>query len=115
MLPGLVFALYVTNTPILPEWRIEMIAYSAHQVNDDGGWGLFPGGNTMVWTTALYYVLLRLLGVLPSDPLAARARERLLLMGMCWSEQERCLSGADSLGQVALLVFLNGVNSGSAF
>ncbi|KAL8787412.1 MAG: hypothetical protein Q9195_007787 [Heterodermia aff. obscurata] len=81
ILPGLVFALYVTNTPILPEWKIEMRAYIAHHVNSDGGWGLFPRADTTVWATALYYVLLRLLGVEALDPLAAQARKRLLALG----------------------------------
>lgn len=82
LLPGLVFAL-ATNTPILPEWNIEMRAYIAHHVNSDGGWGRFPGADTTVWATALYYVLLRLLGVEALDPLAAQARKRLLALGEC--------------------------------
>ena len=81
LLPGLVIALYVTNTPILPEWKIEIRAYVAHHVNSDGGWGRFPGADTTVWSTALYYVLLRLLGVEASDPLAVQARKQLLALG----------------------------------
>lgn len=81
LLPGLVFAMYISNTTILPEWKVEMTRYLAYHVNDDGGWGLHLDGETTVFATALYYVVLRILGMGPSQPLALRARERLLALG----------------------------------
>ena len=81
MLPGLVFALYISNTTIVPEWQIEMTRYLANHVNEDGGWGMHLGGETTVFATALYYVVLRILGMEPSHPLATRSRNRLLALG----------------------------------
>ena len=75
------FALYISNTIILPEWKIEMTRYLAYHVNEDGGWGLYLGCDSTVFATALYYVVLRILGMEPTHPLAARARERLLALG----------------------------------
>lgn len=57
LLPGLIFAMYISHTTIPPEWATEIIAYLAHHVNDDGGWGLHLGGRTTVFATTLYYVV----------------------------------------------------------
>lgn len=44
LLPGIVFALYITKTPIPEEWKIEMARYLANKQRDNGpgdeGWGL---------------------------------------------------------------------------
>lgn len=58
LLPGLIFAMYISQTTIPTEWATEIIAYLAHHVNEDGGWGLHLGGTTTVFATALYYVTL---------------------------------------------------------
>ncbi len=81
MLPGLVFAMFISETTIPQEWKIEMTQYLSYHVNEDGGWGLHTGGSTTVFATAMYYVVLRILGMEPSHPLAVRARERLLSLG----------------------------------
>lgn len=73
--------MYISNTTILPEWRVEMTRYLANHVNEDGGWVMYLGGETTVFATALYYVVLRILGMEASNPLAARSRERLLALG----------------------------------
>ena len=73
--------MYISNTTILPEWRVEMTRYLGFHVNEDGGWGMHLGGDTTVFATALYYVVLRILGMEASNPLAARSRERLLALG----------------------------------
>ena len=81
MLPGLIFALFISESTIPLEWKIEMVQCLSHCVNDDGGWGLHHGGTTTVFATTLYYIVLRILGMEPSHPLAVRARERLLALG----------------------------------
>lgn len=44
LLPGIVFALYITKTPIPEEWKIEIARYLANKQRDNGpgdeGWGL---------------------------------------------------------------------------
>lgn len=73
--------MYVSHTPIPHSWATEIIAYLAHHVNEDGGWGLHLGGDTTVFATTLYYVVLRILGLESPDPLAAKARKKLLDLG----------------------------------
>ncbi|KAK4237660.1 terpenoid cyclases/protein prenyltransferase alpha-alpha toroid [Achaetomium macrosporum] len=81
LLPGLVFAMYLTHTPVPAAWRAEMMRYLARHANEDGGWGMHLAGPSTVFATGLYYVMLRLLGMDKAHPLAARARECLLSLG----------------------------------
>ena len=81
LLPGIVFAMYITGKSIPTEWSIEMTRYICHHVNEDGGWGLYTAGPTTVFATVLYYVTLRILGVHKDHPVATKARERLLELG----------------------------------
>ena len=60
-----------------------MIAWIAHHVNEDGGWGLHSADTTTVFATALYYVTLRILGLEASDELCVNARKRLHALGVC--------------------------------
>lgn len=78
LLPGLVIAHYVTNSPIPKPWRIEMTRYLVARANpEDGGWGLHIEGESSVFGTSLNYVALRILGMEPDHPVAQRARNRL--------------------------------------
>lgn len=82
LLPGLVVAWYVTNTPIPNPVAIEMKRYLfARQNHDDGGWGLHIEGQSTAYGTALTYVVLRLLGVGEEDPRMIRARGKLHKLG----------------------------------
>lgn len=81
LLPGLIFAMYITDTTIPEEWKVEMTRYLAHYTNEDGGWGLHLEGESTVFATGLYYVMLRLLDMDKNDPLAMKARNRLLALG----------------------------------
>ncbi|KAK8060848.1 hypothetical protein PG996_010778 [Apiospora saccharicola] len=81
LLPGLIFAMYITESPVPDEWKIEMTRYLAHHANEDGGWGLHLEGKSTVFATGLYYVMLRLLGHSKNHPLLANARECLLSHG----------------------------------
>lgn len=44
LLPGIVFAMYITQTPIPEEWKVEMARYLASKQRNNGegdeGWGL---------------------------------------------------------------------------
>ncbi len=73
--------MYITGYKIPTEWKIEMTRYLANHVNADGGWGMHLEGTTTVFATALYYVVLRILGMEKDHPLAMGARERLLNLG----------------------------------
>jgi len=101
--PALVFAMYITDQEIPSEWKIEMTRYLAHHVNTDGGWGIHLEDTTTVFATTCYYVMLRILGMEADHPLASRARERLLELGMfyryCqnWIMRAHCLAACDKL------------------
>lgn len=82
LIPGVVIALYVTNSEIPEEWKIEMIRYlTARQHPEDGGWGLHIEGESTVFGTGLNYVALRILGMDPDHPVAQRARNCLHKLG----------------------------------
>ncbi|RYO77040.1 hypothetical protein DL764_010251 [Monosporascus ibericus] len=81
LLPGLVFAVYITGSEFPEEWKVEMARYLENHVNEDGGWGLHLEGKSTVFATGLYYVMLRLLGMDRHHPLTSKARECLLSLG----------------------------------
>ena len=58
-----------------------MTRYLEHHVNHDGGWGLHLEGDSTVFATALYYIVLRILGMGPEETLTMRARAKLLELG----------------------------------
>lgn len=81
LIPGCVIALYVTNSEIRPEWRVEMIRYLTARQAEDGGWGLHIEGESTVFGTGLNYVALRILGMASDHPVATRARNCLHKLG----------------------------------
>ncbi|GAA5894217.1 hypothetical protein JCM6882_007604 [Rhodosporidiobolus microsporus] len=87
LLPGLVIALYVTKTPVPEEWKIEIARYLANLQRkggeDDQGWGIHFEAKSSVFGTGLNYVVLRLLGVGPDEPMMVRARNTLHKLGGC--------------------------------
>lgn len=61
LLPGLIFAMYITQYPIPSEWACEMIRYLHTHVNDDGGWGLhLEGPSTVLATTRVHQAYFRM-------------------------------------------------------
>lgn len=62
LLPGLIFASYITNTPFKEEERLLMSQYIKNHQNEDGGWGLHIEGDSTMFGTVLNYVALRILG-----------------------------------------------------
>lgn len=83
LLPGLIFAMYISDTPVPEEWKAEIVRYLKNAVNEDGGWGLHIEGTSTVFATGLYYVMLRLLGMGKDHQLASNARSCLLSLGSC--------------------------------
>ncbi|KAL4309388.1 hypothetical protein GQ457_01G047890 [Hibiscus cannabinus] len=65
-MPPLVMALYITghlNTIVTAEHRKEILRYIYCHQNEDGGWGLYVGGHSSMFCTALNYICMRLLGI----------------------------------------------------
>ena len=115
LIPGLVFAMYISEKEIPAEWQIELTRYICHHVNKDGGWGLHTQGTTTVFATVLYYVTLRILGLEAAHEVTTKARERLIALGemLCelgqrdgsWRKDADCL-------QAVRWALLNGVGTG---
>jgi lanosterol synthase len=82
LIPGLVIAMYIAETPMPNEWRTEMISYIIRRANPvDGGWGVHTHHFSTVFGTTLNYVALRLLGVSADHPATTKARNRLHELG----------------------------------
>ena len=69
-----VIVCHATGRRIEDEERREMVRHYARTRTAEGGWGLHPEGAAQVFTTALAYVALRLLGAGPDDELTRGAR-----------------------------------------
>ncbi|KAM0755369.1 terpene synthase [Meredithblackwellia eburnea MCA 4105] len=100
LMPGLVFALHITQTPLPQEWKIEISRYLANVQRDNGesdsGWGIDTRGSSTVFGTALNYIVLRIFGVDPDVPMMVRARTTLHALGGCrgipsWGKVWLCL------------------------
>jgi len=82
LLPGLVIAWHVTQTPVPASHATEIKSYLfARQNREDGGWGLHIEGESTVFGTAMNYVVLRLLGVSEEDKRMVKARGTLYKFG----------------------------------
>lgn len=82
LLPGLVIAWYVTETPIPDHVATEIKNYLfARQDPKDGGWGLHIEGESSVFGTAMNYTVLRIIGMSEEDPRLIKARGLLHEMG----------------------------------
>ncbi|GAA0145603.1 cyclase [Lithospermum erythrorhizon] len=83
-LPPLVMCLYITGhlTSVFPEeHRKEILRYIHCHQNEDGGWGLHIEGHSTMFSTALTYICLRLLGEGPDggeNNACARGRKWIL-------------------------------------
>lgn len=62
LLPGLIFASYITSTPFSEEEQILMKQYMLNHQNEDGGWGLHIEDESTMFGSVLQYVALRILG-----------------------------------------------------
>ncbi len=81
LLPGLVIASYITGTPFPPPHQTLMKRYMYNHQNEDGGWGLHLEGESILFTTVLQYVALRLLGEKQNHEQLTRARKWILNHG----------------------------------
>jgi lanosterol synthase len=81
LLPCVVIAWYVTETPISWAYRTEIKNYLFNRANEDGGWGLHIEGPTTVLGTILNYITMRIVGVEADHPNMAKARGALHKLG----------------------------------
>ncbi|KOS17127.1 Lanosterol synthase [Escovopsis weberi] len=82
LLPGIVFAWYISKTPIPESHAVEIKNYLFARANPvDGGWGLHIEGHSTVLGTGLSYTVLRILGVDAEDPVMVKARGTLHKLG----------------------------------
>ncbi|KAK6284853.1 hypothetical protein POUND7_003805 [Theobroma cacao] len=85
--PPLAMALYITghiDTVFSAEHRKEILRYIYCHQNEDGGWGLHIEGHSIMFSTALNYICMRLLGEGPDggqDNACKRARKWILDRG----------------------------------
>lgn len=79
--PVYVAGLYVMGRAPDTRTREGLLAYLRHHQNADGGWGLDVESPSLVFTTVLNYVTLRLLGIDADDPGLLRARDWFLPRG----------------------------------
>ncbi|KAH8917940.1 terpene synthase [Atractiella rhizophila] len=83
--PGIVFAMYITKTPIPEEWRIEISRYLFNTQRkgekDNRGWGIHIESQSTVFGTALNYVAMRILGVDAEEECMVQARGTLHALG----------------------------------
>ncbi|OVA19318.1 hypothetical protein BVC80_521g131 [Macleaya cordata] len=84
LMPPLVFTLYITgtlNTILSPEHKKETLRYMYWHQNKDGGFGFHIEGHSIMFSTALNYICMRMLGEGPDggeDNACARARKWIL-------------------------------------
>jgi squalene/oxidosqualene cyclase-like protein len=74
LLPMYVALCHAAGRPPPEPRRSGLVRYLRGAMNPDGSAGLYEGGEGCLFTTALVYVALRLLGEPPSDPAIAAAR-----------------------------------------
>ncbi|CAN0864484.1 Beta-amyrin synthase [Linum grandiflorum] len=83
-LPPLVICLYITGnlaSVLSGEHRKEILRYIYNHQNEDGGWGLHIEGPSSMFSTALTYICMRILGEVPdggTDNTCQRARDWIL-------------------------------------
>ncbi|MCX7096752.1 MAG: terpene cyclase/mutase family protein [Methylococcales bacterium] len=63
LLPGLLIASYISNTPFPEPHREMMKLYLFNHQNKDAGWGMHIEGQSTMFGTVMQYVSLRILGV----------------------------------------------------
>ena len=96
LLPGLIIASHITNTPFPKAYRTLMRRYLFNHQNDDGGWGLHIEGESTMFGTVMQYVALRILGESAEDAKMARAQE--------WIKKHGGATGIPSWGKFYLSV-----------
>ncbi|XP_075664093.1 beta-amyrin synthase-like isoform X1 [Castanea sativa] len=86
-LPPFVLCFYITghiNTIFPAEYKKEILRYIYNHQNEDGGWGFYIGGHSIMFCTILSYICMRILGEGPDggqDNACTRARKWILDRG----------------------------------
>jgi squalene/oxidosqualene cyclase-like protein len=96
LLPGLLIASYLSNTPFPKAHREMMKLYLFNHQNKDGGWGMHIEGESTMFGTVMQYVSLRLLGVDKDD--------QQLIKGRTWIKTNGGATGIPSWGKFYLAV-----------
>ena len=96
LLPGLLIASYLSNTPFPRAHQEMMKLYLFNHQNKDGGWGMHIEGEPTMFGTVMQYVSLRLLGVDKDDQRLTRART--------WIKANGGATGIPSWGKFYLAV-----------
>ncbi|MGZ5000517.1 MAG: terpene cyclase/mutase family protein, partial [Methylomonas sp.] len=96
LLPGLLIAAYLSDTPFPKAHREMMKIYLFNHQNDDGGWGMHIEGESTMFGAVMQYVSLRILGVDKDHPQLAKAR--------AWIKNNGGATGIPSWGKFYLAV-----------
>ena len=78
LLPGLIIASYVCESPFPIAHQTLMSRYMLNHQNKDGGWGLHLEGTSTMFGTVLQYVSLRILGLAADDDAMTKSRTWIL-------------------------------------
>lgn len=96
LLPGLIIASYITDTPLPKPHREMMKIYLHNHQNEDGGWGMHIEGNSTMFGTVMQYVSLRILGEEKDTPNLIKAR--------AWIQKNGGATGIPSWGKFYLSI-----------
>lgn len=96
LMPGLIIAARVTGTDLGEDTRREMMRYVRNHQNADGGFGLHIEHHSIMFTSALNYVALRILGADTDDPACVKGR--------AWIEEHGGAGGVPGWGKFWLSV-----------
>jgi cycloartenol synthase len=96
LMPGLIIAARITRTDLGIEVQREMTRYLRNHQNPDGGYGLHIEHHSIMFTTALSYVSMRILGAGADDAACVAAR--------AWIEKHGGAGGVPGWGKFWLSV-----------
>jgi cycloartenol synthase len=96
LMPGLIIACRITGTDLGQDTRNEMLRYLRNHQNEDGGFGLHIEHHSIMFTTALSYVSMRILG--------ASADDASCIKGRAWIEVNGGAGGVPGWGKFWLAV-----------
>ncbi|MGR9036008.1 MAG: terpene cyclase/mutase family protein [Gammaproteobacteria bacterium] len=96
LLPGLLIASYITDTPFPKAHREMMKRYLFNHQNQDAGWGMHIEGESTMFGTVMQYVSLRILGVDKNHEQLVKAR--------AWIKNNGGATGIPSWGKFYLAV-----------
>ncbi|MGR9085912.1 MAG: terpene cyclase/mutase family protein [Gammaproteobacteria bacterium] len=96
LLPGLLIASYITDTPFPKAHREMMKLYLFNHQNRDAGWGMHIEGESTMFGTVMQYVSLRILGMDKNHEQLIKARD--------WIKNNGGTTGIPSWGKFYLAV-----------